>query len=296
MARQSKEGKEPWRAAVTELVGVIYEVGDIGEMEPRQRRETDFEREVACLDSFIASHNAVYDFSSLLDASRAAAAGAGDTLLSSRRPGTQDNPFMQLLQVLLEFRFLEGRWQQLESATHKLVVLQTLRILTRDRSLQRRFLNRGGGEELVNIFDDESNQHLSEPLQQPPGAQNPLVHAASMLAKLDGPFLMQCRRTLCCLLSTSERFLLQSVLASLHRLSASPLILSPHCQGLMQLPTGDGMTCGEKLLEILQSDKIKTDYRNIAAEIVLHLCQTEENRSVIVQLDGIKTLLGMVQN
>jgi hypothetical protein len=29
---------------------------------------------------------------------------------------------------------------------------------------------------------------------------------------------------------------------------------------------------------------------------VLHLCQTEENRSVIVQLDGIKTLLGMVQN
>ena len=50
---------------------------------------------------------------------------------------------MQLLQHLLELRFLEGRWQQLESETHKLVILQTLRILSRDRQLQRRFLLRG---------------------------------------------------------------------------------------------------------------------------------------------------------
>ena len=53
------------------------------------------------------------------------------------------------------------------------------------RNLQRRFLTRGGGEELVNVFDEEGARHLNEPLQQGAGAQNPLVHVASMLAKLD---------------------------------------------------------------------------------------------------------------
>ena len=67
--------------------------------------------------------------------------------------------------------------------------------------------------------------------QQGAGAQNPLVHVASMLAKLDAnsPLLVNCKRTLCQLLATSERFLLQGVLASLHKLSASPLVLT-HCQ------------------------------------------------------------------
>jgi len=266
-----------------------------GFLQPKSRREVDFEREVALLDEFIMSHNSVYDFCAMLEPNRAA---GGDVLQTSRRPGTQDNPFIQLLQALLELRFLEGRWTQLESETHKLVILQTLRILTRDTMLQRRFLNRGGGEELVHIFDEQGARHLSEPLQQGPGAQNPLVHVASMLAKLDpnSPLLVQCRRTLCCLLSTSERFLLQSVLASLHKLSASPMILSPHCQGLMQMPTGDGMTAGEKLLDILSSDKMKPEYRQLAAEVVLNLCQTEDSRMLIVSLEGIKLLLGMVQN
>jgi hypothetical protein len=271
------------------------------------------------MDRFITSHNSVYDFSSLLEADRAVA-GTGEVTQTSRRPGTQDNPFMQLLQHLLELRFLEGRWQQLESDTHKLVILQTLRILSRDRQLQRRFLLRGGGEELVNIFDDQGARHFTEPLG--PGAQNPLVHIASMLAKLDAnsPLLEQCRPTLCFLLSTSERFLLQSVLASLHKLTASPSM----CQGLMQMPTGDGMTAGEKLLDMLASDKMIQEYRQLAAEIVLDLCQvrsclcitvtiasaltltltrrwcstcqTEENRVQVVDLDAIKSLLSMVQN
>jgi len=275
MARASKELEEPsWRAAVTELVAVIWEHGDVAEMEvpppprffhattapgvtslprrrrllaardrvcvnppppcarveqPKQRRETQFDREIALLDRFITSHRSVYDFAALLEPGKGA--GAGDAPQTARRPGTQDNPFMQLLQALLEVRFLEGRWQLLEVETHKLVILQTLRILTRDRHLQRRFLTRGGGEELVNVFDEEGARHLNEPLQQGAGAQNPLVHVASMLAKLDAnsPLLVNCKRTLCQLLATSERFLLQGVLASLHKLSASPLVLT-HCQ------------------------------------------------------------------
>jgi NIMA (never in mitosis gene a)-related kinase len=204
---------------------------------------------------------------------------------------------MQLLQALLEVRFLEGRWQLLEVETHKLVILQTLRILTRDRQLQRRFLTRGGGEELVNVFDEEGARHLSEPLRQGAGAQNPLVHVASMLAKLDAnsPLLVNCKRTLCQLLATSERFLLQGVLASLYKLSASPLVIT-HCQGLLQTSTGDGMSAGEKLLEILSSDKMKSEYRQLAGEIVLCLCQTEENRCLVESLEGIKLLLGMAQN
>jgi hypothetical protein len=290
-ARKSKQGIESWRSAVTELVSLMWASGDIAEMDLTQRRGTEFDQEVALLDRFIASHNGVYDFSALLDTSRGA-----DGSQSSRRPGTQDNPFMQLLQVLLEVRFLDGRWGQLESETHKLVVLQTLRILTRDRQLQRRFLVRGGGEELVNILDEQAARHLNEPLQQ--GAQNPLVHVASMLAKFDdnSSLLIQCRRTLCCLLSTSERFLLQSVLALLHRLTASPLVLSPHCQGLMHMPTADGMSAGEKLLDILSEEKMKPEYRQLAAEIVLFLCQTEEARMLVVSLEGIKLLLGIVQN
>ena len=88
------------------------------------------------MDRFITSHNSVYDFSSLLEADRAVA-GTGEVTQTSRRPGTQDNPFMQLLQHLLELRFLEGRWQQLESDTHKLVILQvTSRVNLRKKTFE----------------------------------------------------------------------------------------------------------------------------------------------------------------
>ena len=298
--RRSQDGKEQWRIPVVDLVQAVWRLGDVAEMDDAQRRAAEFDREIALLDRFITSHNAVYDFAALIEPQGKRESGASDvnSSVSSRRPGTQDNPFMQLLQGLMELRFLEGRWGQLEGETHKLVILQTLRILTRDAQLQRRFLLRGGGEELVNILDEQGAQHLHEPLQQGPGAQNPLVHVASMLAKLDSnsSLLVQCRRTLCLLLATSERFLLQSVLASLHRLAASPLVLSPHCQGLIHEATGDGMTAGEKLLEIVASDKMKPEYRQLAAEIVLFLCQTEEARAQVVSLEGIKILLGIVQN
>ena len=38
------------------------------------------------------------------------------------------------------------------------------------------------------------------------------------------------------------------------------------------------------------------EYRQLAAEIVLELCQTDENRLQVVEFDAIKSLLGMVQN
>jgi hypothetical protein len=53
-ARQSREGIEPaWRTEIMDLVGVIQSHGDIAEMEPKQLKDTEFEREVALLDKYV---------------------------------------------------------------------------------------------------------------------------------------------------------------------------------------------------------------------------------------------------
>ena len=51
------------------------------------------------------------------------------------------------------------------------------------------------------------------------------------------------------------------------------------------------MSTGEKLLEILSSDKMKPEYRQLAGEVVLYLCQTEENRALFVSLEVFVFLL-----
>jgi len=252
------------------------------------------EEETRMLDTFITQYNSVYDFSSLLGVRSSNPDMAG----ALRRPCTQDSVFLQLLQHLLEMRFLEGRWQQLQSGNHRLVVVQCIRILTRDKALQRRFLLRGGGEELVAIFEEEGNKHYSELLDQASVAQSlpPLTHIASMLSKLEADWIIQCRKTMCYLLSTAERFLLQSVLMALQKLSRSTVILSEDIQGILLLPTGDGLTAGQKLLELLDSEKIKVEYRELVADILYNLCQIEENKIALVNLESIRTFLSLVQS
>ncbi|EKX44952.1 hypothetical protein GUITHDRAFT_139244 [Guillardia theta CCMP2712] len=280
---------ESHREFMSRIVRVIQENGDALDM-----INENVEEETKMLDMFITHYNSVYDFSSLLGVRSSNPDMAGVL----RRPCTQDSVFLQLLQHLLEMRFLEGRWQQLPSGNHRLVVMQSIRILTRDKALQRRFLMRGGGEELVAIFEEEGNKHYSELLDQASVAQSlpPLTHIASMLSKLEADWIIQCRKTMCYLLSTAERFLLQSVLMALQKLSRSTAILSQDIQGILLLPTGDGLTAGQKLLELLDSDKMKMEYRELVADILYNLCQIEENKITLVNLESIRIFLSMVQS
>jgi hypothetical protein len=250
---------------------------------------SSWEHETSLLEKFVIRFKNEYNFSGEIS--------AGDGSVSARRPGTQDNIFLQLFQAMLEFRFLEGRWQLLTSSNHRLVILQCMRLLMRDRFFQRRFLLMGGRDELVSVYDDEGTKHYNEISEVGAAAgQYPLVHIASMLTKLDADVLVHCCKTSCYLLSTSDPYLLQCVLVTLHTLAQNGALMSSLCHGMLQFPAGNGAieTC-EKLLEILQYQP-KLEFRQLAAEILVHVSAVDTDRAIVMANEGLKVFLGMLQN
>eukprot|EP00961_Rhodomonas_salina_P066816 897093-Rhodomonas_salina.4 len=106
--------------------------GIIAKLNENPEMEESCKPEIQALDKFVVKYKNAYDFSTpTLDSMGGAKEGN-----SLRRPGTQDNVFVQLFQMVLELRFLESRWKDLESGNHRLVVLQVIRLFMRDKAFQ----------------------------------------------------------------------------------------------------------------------------------------------------------------
>ena len=269
------------RLRLQNLISKIHSAPDLSISE-------NTEDEVKLLDDFVKRFMNEYNFSNLSFNSQA----EGDESL--RRPSTQGNLFLQLFYAILDFRFLDGKLQQIPSSNHRLVVLMCLRLLMRDTAFQRRFLLRGGRDELVTNFDTEGRQHYrgTEILRE---GQYPLIHIASMLSKMDADVLVHCHKTACYLLSTPDPYLLQCILVSLKTLAQSDAILARECHGLLLLPAGDGaVETVEKLLDIIVTQP-KQEFRQLAAEILYNISvSSEENRTIIMENDANTVLLGLL--
>ena len=268
------------RTALARVVKVLWE-----QPEPLEMSDKVVEEEQALLEQFVIRYQKCYDFST----ERGVQGALGQKTEPAARLATQDNPFVQLFSALLEHRFLENKWHQIASRNLRLVVLQCLRLLMRDKSFQRRFLVRGGRGELQNIFDTEGAKHYDESSgHSAVDGQGSLLQIASMLSKLEADVLVHCSKTTCYLLSTSDPHLLQCALIVLHTICHSSEISSDKCRGLLHLPAGDGaIEAGERLLAILEHQR-KPEFRQLAAELLLHAVQVQENRNALVSHGGVK--------
>ncbi|KAJ1493954.1 hypothetical protein T484DRAFT_1767240, partial [Baffinella frigidus] len=280
--------QEDGRAALKRVVEALWE-----RPEPVDMPDKRVEEEQALLEQFVIRYQKCYDFST----EQGVQGALGKRIDPTARLATTDNPFVQLFQALLEHRFLEGRWDQIASGNLRLVVLQCLRLLVRDKNFQRRFLLRGGRDELISIFDAEGEKHYDESSGQSlVGRQDSLLQIASMLSKLEADVLVHCCKTTCYLLSTSDPYLLQCVLVILNTICASPELLADKCRGLLHLPGGNGaVEAGEKLLAILEHQR-KPEFRQLAAEMLLNAVQAGENRQALLASGGVKVVLRLVNN
>jgi len=145
--------QEDGRAALKRVVEALWDWP-----EPLDMPDKRVEEEQALLEQFVIRYQKCYDFST----EQGVQGALGKRTDPAARLATMDNPFVQLFQALLEHRFLEGRWDQIASGNLRLVVLQCLRLLVRDKNFQRRFLLRGGRDELISIFDAEGEKHYDE--------------------------------------------------------------------------------------------------------------------------------------